>query len=138
MKTSLDILWSGDMAFETEINGHKLVMDAVPEVGGHDSGPRPKTLMLASLAGCTGMDVVSILKKMKIEVDGFKIRVDGDITDEHPKQFTRMHLTYEFKGKNLPADKIQHAVNLSQEKYCGVAATLKKAVELTFEIVLSE
>lgn len=138
MKTSLDISWKEKMAFETVINGHTLIMDAAAEVGGEDKGPRPKQLILASLAGCTGMDVVSILKKMRVEVDDFKITVEADITEEHPKQFTKMHVIYQFKGKNLPEDKIQNAVTLSQEKYCGVSATLKKAVEMTFEIRIAE
>lgn len=138
MKTSLDISWKQKMAFETVINGHTLIMDAVAEVGGEDRGPRPKQLILASLAGCTGMDVVSILKKMRVEVEDFKITVEADITDEHPKQFTKMHVIYQFKGKDLPLDKLQNAVDLSQEKYCGVSATLKKAVEMTYEIRVTE
>lgn len=138
MKTSLDILWKQNMAFETTINGHSLVMDAASEFGGNDLGPRPKMLMLASLAGCTGMDVVSILKKMKIKFDDFKIRVEADLTDEHPKHFTKMHVIYEVKGNDLQLEKIQTAVNLSQEKYCGVSATLKKGIEVTYEVIISE
>ena len=126
--------WTGDMAFETELDGHKLIVDADETVGGHDKGMRPKKLMLTALAGCTGMDVISILKKMKIEPDEFNVRVYGTLTSEHPKYYETMHIIYEFKGENLPEDKLTKAIELSQEKYCGVSALYKKAVQLTYEI----
>jgi putative redox protein len=126
--------WKGNMEFETELNGHKLTLDASSEVGGHDRGPRPKVLMLTALAGCTGMDVVSILDKMKVELDEFNVRVDGQLTEEHPKYYESMHIIYEFKGKNLQEDKLRKAIELSQEKYCGVSALYKKAIKLTYEI----
>lgn len=126
--------WKGDMEFETELSGHKLTIDAGPEVGGHNKGPRPKVLMLTALAGCTGMDVISILKKMKIEPKEFNVRVDGTLSEEHPKYYHKMHIIYEFKGDNLPEDKLKKAIELSQDKYCGVSALYKKAAELTYEI----
>jgi putative redox protein len=86
------------------------------------------------LAGCTGMDVISILKKMKVEVDEFNVRVEGTLTDQHPKHFTEMHLVYEFKGSNLPVEKLKHAIELSQEKYCGVSASFKNAINISHEI----
>ena len=126
--------WKGNMEFETELFGHKLTLDASPEVGGHDKGPRPKVLMLTALAGCTGMDVISILKKMKVEPEYFNVRVNGTLTEEHPKHYHKMHIIYEFKGENLPEDKLRKAIELSQDKYCGVSALYKKALELTYEI----
>jgi putative redox protein len=138
MKDIINVSWTGDMAFEAIINEHRILLDASPEVGGKNTGPRPKPLLMASLAGCTGMDVISILKKMKIEVAGFNMKVEGTLTEEHPKQFTAMHLIYEFKGHNLPRDKIKHAIELSQEKYCGVSATLKKAITISYEITIIE
>jgi putative redox protein len=133
-KQSVTTSWLDKMAFESEINGHKIVIDADSSVGGEDRGPRPKPLMLASLGGCTAMDVISILKKMRVEVDDFKVHVEGELTDEHPKQFSKMHVVYEFKGKNLPMDKLEKAVNLSEERYCGVSAVYKKVMEVTSEI----
>ena len=124
------------MAFETEVNGHKLVLDATPEVGGEDRGPRPKPLVMVALAGCTGMDVVSILKKMRVEIEGLEIKVEGNISEEHPRTFTELKLIYEFKGKDLPMDKLKKAVEMSDEKYCGVSAFYKKAVPLSYEIRL--
>lgn len=131
---SIEANWLDGLAFETEVNGHKIILDAEAEVGGRNRGPRPKPLMLVALAGCTGMDVISILQKMKVPVEKFRLIVQGDLTSEHPKQFYKMHIIYEFTGKNLPPDKLQHAIELSQEKYCGVSATLKKAIPLTWEM----
>ncbi len=122
------------MAFNAKVSGHNLTLDAPTEFGGDNDGPRPKELMLASLAGCTGMDVVSLLEKMRVEISGFNIIVDADITEEHPKHYTKMHIIYEFQGNNLPIDKLQKAVELSQERYCGVSYMYKKAFELTHEI----
>jgi putative redox protein len=134
MKHESKLSWTGEMAFETEIDGHKLIVDAAEDVGGHNLGMRPKKLMLTALAGCTGMDVISILKKMKIVPEEFNVRVDGNVTDEHPKQYDSMHIIYEFKGNNLPEDKLIKAIELSQEKYCGVSALYKKAIKVTYEI----
>jgi putative redox protein len=130
--------WLSNMAFETEINGHKIVIDAVPEVGGENRGPRPKPFMLAALGGCTAMDVISILKKMHVDILKFNVIVDGDLTEEFPKHFYKMHVIYEFTGKNLPLDKLEKAVSLSEERYCGVSAVYKKAMELTSEIRIIE
>ena len=137
-KQQVKVDWLENMAFEADVNGHKIVLDAAAEVGGEDRGPRPKPLMLTALAGCTGMDVVSILKKMRVELDGFNVVVEGDLTDEHPKQFYKMNVIYEFTGKDLPLEKLQKAVSLSEERYCGVSALYKKAIELTSEIKIKE
>lgn len=134
MKNSITLNWLESMAFETELQGHKITIDASPEAGGQSLGPTPKPLMLVALAGCTAMDVVSILKKMRVEPDDFKVSVEADGTDEHPKHYTRMHIVYDFYGQNLPLDKIEKAIDLSQERYCGVSAAYKKAMEISWEI----
>src|SRR5665647_1830607 len=126
--------WKGGMAFEADINGHKVTMDAPKEGGGKNSGPGPKKLQLVALSGCTGMDVVSILKKMRVEIEKCSIEVQGDVTDEHPKQYYKMHVIYEFTGKDLPMDKLEKAVHMSEESYCGVEALYRKAIEVTSEI----
>jgi len=138
MKDVINVKWAGDMAFEATVDDHRLMFDARQESGGKDKGPRPKTLLMASLGGCTGMDVVSILRKMKVDVTGFNVKVEGDLTEVHPKYFTSMHIIYEFAGENLPLDKITHAIDLSLEKYCGVSATLKKSLPITYEISLNK
>jgi len=122
------------MAFEAAIREHRVLMDANEDSGGHNKGPRPKPMLMASLAGCTGMDVISILKKMKVEVKDLNIRVEGIIAEEHPKVYTSMHLIYEFTGENLPMDRLVRAIELSQEKYCGVSLSLQKAMPVTWEI----
>ena len=134
MKTSTKIQWTGNMSWETELFGHKLILDAGEENGGENKGPRPKILMLTALAGCTGMDVVSILKKMRVEVEDIQIFVEGDLTEEHPKYYEKMHVIYQFKGNNLPMEKLEKAVCLSEERYCGVSALYKKAIPVTTEI----
>ena len=136
MKTNIDINWIGDMAFEGTPNGHKIIFDAEPHVGGEDKGPRPKQFMLYALAGCTGMDVVSILKKMRVNLKAFNVTIEGELTEEHPKQYNKMKVIYTFTGKDLPLEKLKKAVDLSEDRYCGVSATYKKVLELTSEIVV--
>ena len=126
------------MAFTaTGGSGHDVEMDSVPEFGGEDSAQRPKELVLDGLAGCSGMDVVSILKKMHIEPDDFRIDIDAEMAEQHPKIFTKIHVKYIFKT-DAPKEKLERAVNLSQEKYCGVAAMLRKSSELTYEVIVNE
>lgn len=135
MKHNVTCTWLENMAFETDVAGHKLILDANEEAGGEDRGPRPKPLVLSALAGCTGMDVIYILKKMKIEPSHFHMRVEGNVTEEHPKQYDKIHLVYEFKqSDDLNKDKIKTAVELSQEKYCGVSSLLKKGADVTYGI----
>ena len=134
MKQSISLKWEENMKFNTVVNGHSIVLDAAEESGGSDAGPRPKPLLMAALAGCTAMDVVSILKKMRVELEDFNIKVEGELREEHPKEFTHMHIIYEFKGNNLPEDKLKKAIELSQEKYCAVSATFKKAMSVTYEL----
>jgi len=133
-KQEVQINWLENMAFEADVNGHKIILDAAAEVGGENRGPRPKPLLLAGLAGCTGIDVVSVLKKMRVELEDFSVKVEGDLTEEHPKQFYKMNVIYEFKGKDLPLEKLKKAVSLSEERYCGVSAMYKKAIKITSEI----
>ncbi len=138
MKHTIDVAWKGQMQFETDLDGHRLIVDAAPEVGGSNAGPKPKKLLLFALAGCTGMDVVSLLQKMRVKVDDFNMTVEGDVTEEHPKHYESMHLIYTFKGKDLPMDKLQKIVEMSQERYCGVAATFKQGLPVTWEIKVVE
>ena len=138
MKQAINLSWKKGMAFETELNGHKLTIDADQSNGGQDLGPRPKALMMVALAGCTGMDVVSILEKMRVELIDLNVKIEGEVTDEHPKHFTSMHIIYEFWGRELPLDKLERAVELSDERYCGVSATLKKGIPVTHSIVVHE
>lgn len=138
MKHIVDMAWTDKLAFETDMDGHKVVIDASEEVGGSDLGPRPKKLMLTALAGCTGIDVVMILKKMKVELEAFNVIVEGELTEEHPKHYNKMTVVYQFKGKDLPLAKLEKAVKLSEEKYCGVSAVYREAMEMKTEIRVIE
>jgi putative redox protein len=136
MKNKVDVTWTKDMVFEARVNDHIILLDADETAGGHDHGPRPKPLTLVSLGGCTGMDVVSILKKMKVELDYFNVQVEGELTEDHPKFYHTITITCIFRGKNLEREKVEKAVNLSREKYCGVSAMLGKAAKLQHKIVI--
>lgn len=136
MNNKVDVTWAGDMSFEAEVNGFKLLLDADEKVGGQNRGPRPKPLTLVSLGGCTGMDVISILKKMRVEPEWFNVEVDGELTEEHPKYYHKIHIKYTFKGKDLDREKIAKAVNMSQDRYCGVSELLRKGAQLTSEIII--
>ena len=133
-KNIVTTAWKGNMQFDATVSGHHVMLDAASESGGEDMGARPKELMLAALAGCTGMDVVSILKKMRVEFTGLNIIVDADVTEDHPRHYERMHVVYEFTGNDLQVDQLKKAVDLSQERYCGVSFVYKKAMEITYEI----
>ena len=132
MKISVN--WQEQMTFEAEVNGHKIILDADDKVGGRNLGPRPKPLLLVALAGCTGMDVISILAKMRLEPEYFNVDVDAAMTEDHPKYYNKIKIIYEFRGKDLPLEKLEKAIKLSQEKYCGVSAMLGKSAEMSYEI----
>lgn len=134
MKHMVHCAWVGKMAFDAEVDGHKVRMDAGPDSGGSGQGPRPKPLVLAAAAGCTGMDVVSLLEKMRIRVSGFEMEVEGDLTEEHPKTYDAVRLVYRFRGKELDRARIEKAVELSQTRYCGVGALLRKALPYSYRI----
>lgn len=136
MKPKIVCNWIEDMAFDAQIGDHQIIMDASTEVGGHNTGPRPKPLLLAALAGCSGMDVVAILKKMHVEVTAFRMEVEGELTEDHPKYFKEIVINYIFKGADLDREKLKKAVDLSQDKYCGVSAQLRFGAELRYEIVI--
>lgn len=128
--------YTGGMSFETMVGEHKVVVDADPQFGGEENGPLPKPLLLKSLAGCTGMDVVSLLKKMRVEFSDLSIKIDANMTEEHPKHYDKIHLIYTIKASEDDRAKVEKAVNYSQERYCGVSFMLAKAAELTYEIDL--
>ncbi len=135
---TVNVKWSGDMAFDAEVNGFNIKIDAVEKVGGKNQGPRPKPLTLVSLGGCTGMDVISILGKMRVKPDYFNVEIAGELTEEHPKYYHKIHIRYIFRGKDLPMPKLEKAINLSQDRYCGVTSMLDKVAEITNEIVIED
>ena len=121
--------WKEGTHFDAQVSGHTISLDSPPV-----AGPNPKPLLLVALAGCTGMDVAELMKKMRIDFKGLRIKVTGELTEEHPKVYSKAHVIYEIIGGNPDHDKVEKAVHLSEEKYCGVSAMLKKAMEITWEI----
>jgi len=135
-KNHISTKWLGNMAFESNNpSGHNFKIDIAKEDGGDSSGMRPKALMLSSLAGCSGLDVASLMKKMKLEVDDFHIETIANLTDEHPRYYDHVKVEYHFHGANLDEKKLQRAVDLSIEKYCGVMEMFRRFAKLDIETV---
>lgn len=126
--------WKGDLTFESDNPSGKLVTMDTDVEGKEREGLSPKAMMLSSLAGCSGLDVISILDKMKVPLDDFKIEVTGELTDEHPKYYKKVNVAYHFYGDDLKKDKCDRAVQLSIEKYCGVMEMFRKFAEISIDI----
>lgn len=112
-------------------SGHELIMDAAEEVGGQKKGPRPLELLLLGLGGCTGMDVISILRKKRMNVTGYDIVLRAERATEHPRVYTSISVEHIFRGKDINPEAVERAIELSDTKYCTVAAMLRKAVPIT-------
>lgn len=136
MKDKVTIQHRENMSFNVKVNGHDMILDSSMEFGGSNAGPRPKSLMLVALAGCTGMDVVSLLNKMRVQFDELKIEVEGNITEDHPRHFDHMHIKYIIRGKEIPVEKVNNAISLSQDKYCGVSFSYRMAMKITHELII--
>ena len=134
MKHEVETQWMGKMQFNALVNGHTLVMDAPQRVGGEDNGPIPKPLLLTALSGCTGMDVVALLRKQGKPVIDFTVKVEGEISNQQPIVYTAIHLIYEFRGEEVNREAALDAVNLSQENYCGVSNMLKRIIPVTWDV----
>jgi len=138
MKQHISVSWKDGMAFEGKVDGHKIILDAGQQFGGRNLGPKPKSLMMVALAGCTAMDVVSILSKMRVGLENFDVGVEGELSEGQPVHYTGMHIVYEFWGKDLPIEKLEKAINLSHERYCGVLAVYRKAMPVTHSIIVHD
>ena len=136
MSIEIKTTWKGNMQFESTNPGGNLMIDA--GIDNDDVGYRPKALMLSSLAGCSGLDIVSLLKKMRAEVDNLELDVLAELTDEHPKYYKKVHVAYKFYGSSFKKDKIIKAVSLSETKYCGVMEMFRQFAVVTTEIIYIE
>ncbi len=132
---NISSVYKGGMAFTTQINGHDITIDLSKASGGNDLGTSPKILMLVSLAGCTGVDVVGILNKMKVSFSHFTINVEAHLTEEHPKIYDDVTVIYSIKVDKANEDKVKRAVDLSQETYCGVSEMFRAFAKLSSKIV---
>ncbi|MEW6068004.1 MAG: OsmC family protein [Nitrospirota bacterium] len=113
-------------------SGHAMVMDSHPEFGGHNTGPSPMELLLLGIGGCSGMDIVSILKKKRQELTGLEVILKGEQAENHPKKFTRINLELIIRGKNISEDAVERAIDLSMNKYCSVKATIEGSAKINF------
>lgn len=135
MKHEIETQWMGKMQFNALVNGHTIVMDAPERSGGEDTGPIPKPFILTALSGCTGMDVIAILRKNGKQVSGFNMKVEGEISKQPPVEYMAIHMVYEFEGDASFETDALDAVILSQEKYCGVSNMLKKIMPVTWDVL---
>jgi len=129
----VDLEWKGDLSFNVGVDDHLIVLDGVDE----NNGLCPKPLMLASLAGCTAMDVATILKEARVKYKTFQVKVEGELSKEKPQTYVKVHITYTFTGNDLNRDSVEKAVNLSVNEQCGVLMMFKKFAEVSFEIVIN-
>jgi len=119
-------------------SNHWITMDGPESFGGNNAGIRPKELLLVSLAGCTGADVSAILRKKRVNLDGFEIQVSAESSEIHPKVFTKIHLEFVFWGDGLKEKDLERAIELSQTTYCAVTAMLEKSIEITHSFTIKE
>lgn len=138
-RKSSRIVLRDDMIFTAySSNGFSVPLDAQKAAGGHDAGISPMELLLTALAGCTGMDVISILRKKQQQVTAFEVQVEGVRAEEHPKVFTEIWVKYIVTGQNLDPKAVERAIELSRDKYCGAAATLRHTAQLHYDYVIVE
>ena len=133
------LVWRDEMIFTGySQNEHAVPLDAAPQHGGHEAGFRPMDLMLTSLAGCTAMDVISILRKKRQEITGFEVTVEGARRDEHPKTYSEIWVHFTIKGPNVDPAAVERAIELSRDKYCAAAATLRHTATLHYDFDIVE
>ncbi|MCD6577602.1 MAG: OsmC family protein [Anaerolineaceae bacterium] len=131
------VIWNKRMSFEgTSDSEFKVPLGASPNVGGDNDGFRPMELIAIGLAGCTAMDVISILRKKRQEVSSFEVKVHADLNDEHPKVFNRLAIEYIISGKDISKEAVERAVELSANKYCPAQAMFKKVVPMELKVII--
>jgi putative redox protein len=138
MKHEANVRWAGKMTFVGKAGTNHLVpMDTTPDFGGDSSATKPLELLLLGLGGCTGMDIVSLFKKMRVDFSGIEMNITAERAEEHPNVYTKIDLEYVIYGRGIDEEKVKRAVELSQEKYCSVSAMLRKScpVNYTWRIV---
>ena len=135
MKHEIESQWMGKMQFNALVNGHTIIMDAPERVGGEDNGPIPKPFVLTALSGCTGMDVIALLRKQGKELTELNLKVSGEISKQQPIEYVSANIVYEMKGNAEDEQAAYDAVMTSQEKICGVSHMLKKIMPVTWQII---
>lgn len=126
--------WKGNMHFESTVNNHIIHMDKLAQHGGTDTGPRPKPLLLSAVAGCIGMEIAGILEKMRLKIETLDIDVTGELTNDHPKMYKEVNIIFNLKCDSNDQVKINKAIYLAVDKYCGVVAMFRQFATVTMEI----
>lgn len=134
MTHTVETQWMGKMQFNALVNGHTIIMDAPERAGGEDHGPIPKPFVLSALSGCTGMDIVSLLRRSGKQIQDLNITITGEISKQHPVVYTSIYIVYDFEGNGVLAQDALNAVLDSQEKLCGVSQMLKKIMPITWDV----
>lgn len=133
MQHQAKVRWAGGMQFIGRAGSNHLVpMDAAPDFGGENSATRPLELLLIALGGCTGMDVVSLLNKMRVEFRDLTMNITAEKAESHPTVYTSIAIEYVVTGSAVDPEKVKRAIELSQEKYCSVSAMLRQACPVSF------
>lgn len=135
MTHSIETQWMGKMQFNALVNGHTVIMDAPERVGGEDHGPIPKPFVLSALSGCTGMDVIALLKKAGVQLYDLTLKVSGEISKTAPIEYVAAHVIYDMKGAEKDEAAALDAVTQSQEKICGISHMLKKIMPVTWQVI---
>jgi putative redox protein len=133
------VKWVENVCFMAESeSGHAMIMDGSPDIGGRNMGPRPMEMLLMGAGGCTSVDVVMIMKKSRQDVTGCEVEVSAERASDHPKVFTKIHMHFTVRGRNLKADIVERAIKLSAEKYCSASIILGKTAEMTHDYEIIE
>lgn len=135
MTHSIETQWMGKMQFNALVNGHTVIMDVPERIGGEDHGPIPKPFVLSALSGCTGMDVIALLKKTGVQLYDLTLRVSGEISKTAPIEYVAAHVIYDMKGADKDESAALDAVTQSQEKICGISHMLKKIMPVTWQVI---
>jgi len=139
LPVAVNVKWIDGMRFvANDDKGHSILMDVSKEHGGEGSGFGPMQLLLVALGGCTGMDVVEIVRKQRQRLEGLEIVVSGERVSEHPRFYGKVHVDYRFRGRQLKEKAVKRAIELSQDKYCSVTATLRPKAEVSFSYVIQQ
>ncbi len=139
MSTTAKISWvDGALLVAEAGSGHTITMDGAPDVGGRNLASRPMEVLLIGMGGCTAIDVVSMLKKQRQDIEGIEVAMVAERADDFPKVYTSVKLTYTVRGRKLNKALVERAVSLSDEKYCSATAMFKKTAQVTHEVVLVE
>ncbi len=127
------------MRFDVETgSGHHVILDAAEHNGGQNSGPQPMEMLLVALAGCSGMDILTILRKKRQDISGYELRIHGMRSEEHPKVYLDITLEHVFSGHNIRPEAVERAIELTEERYCGASAMLGKTATIGHTFSISE